>query len=178
MRATEGVPRLKRLRQAALNGRKKPFLAITPLADREYLPEGCEISYESALAQVQTCIDALRLAGYGLGHRIGVLLENRPYHFILQLAFNGLGISIVPLNPDLRGQELLFILEHSGLDLVIAIDQRIANLKKLPFTGNKVPYGRLATAEEIAWPIAFLCSPGASFMCGAVIDVNGGLAFS
>lgn len=47
-----------------------------------------------------------------------------------------------------------------------------------PFTSNKVPVGRLARAEEIAWPIAFLCSPGASFMCGAVLDVNGGLVFS
>lgn len=47
-----------------------------------------------------------------------------------------------------------------------------------PFNRNKVPVGRLATAEEIAWPIAFLCSPGASFMCGAVLDVNGGLVFS
>ena len=38
--------------------------------------------------------------------------------------------------------------------------------------GNPLP--RLGRAEEIAWPIAFLCSPGASFMCGSIIDVNGG----
>lgn len=38
--------------------------------------------------------------------------------------------------------------------------------------GNPLP--RLGRAEEIAWPIAFLCSPGASFMCGAIVDVNGG----
>lgn len=53
-----------------------------------------------------------------------------------------------------------------------------AMLSGQPFSGDKVPAGRLATAEEIAWPIAFLCSPGASFMCGAVLDVNGGLVFS
>lgn len=47
-----------------------------------------------------------------------------------------------------------------------------------PFSSHKVPAGRLASAEEIAWPIAFLCSPAASFMCGAVLDVNGGLVFS
>lgn len=38
--------------------------------------------------------------------------------------------------------------------------------------GNPVP--RLARAEEVAWPIAFLCSPGASFICGHILDVNGG----
>lgn len=36
------------------------------------------------------------------------------------------------------------------------------------------PLPRLGKPEEIAWPIAFLCSPGASFMCGAILDVNGG----
>ncbi len=36
------------------------------------------------------------------------------------------------------------------------------------------PMQRAATPQEIAWPIAFLCSPAASFISGAIIDVNGG----
>lgn len=34
--------------------------------------------------------------------------------------------------------------------------------------------GRSADPEELAWPIAFLCSPAASFISGAILDVNGG----
>jgi len=37
-----------------------------------------------------------------------------------------------------------------------------------------MPVPRLGEPDEIAWPIAFLCSPGASFICGAALDVNGG----
>lgn len=37
-----------------------------------------------------------------------------------------------------------------------------------------MPIPRFGKPEEIAWPLAFLCSPGASFMCGAIVDVNGG----
>ena len=36
------------------------------------------------------------------------------------------------------------------------------------------PLGRSADPEELAWPIAMMCTPMASFMSGAIIDVNGG----
>jgi len=39
---------------------------------------------------------------------------------------------------------------------------------------ESLPLKRLGRAEEIAWPIAFLCSAGASYMSGAILDVNGG----
>ncbi len=40
------------------------------------------------------------------------------------------------------------------------------------------PMRRIAEAEEIAGPIAFLVSPAASYVSGAVIDVNGAMHFS
>jgi 3-oxoacyl-[acyl-carrier protein] reductase len=33
----------------------------------------------------------------------------------------------------------------------------------------------MARAEEVAGPIAFLCSAAASYVCGVVLDVNGGV---
>ena len=41
-------------------------------------------------------------------------------------------------------------------------------------TGPGLPLRRIGRPEEIAWPIAFLCSPAASYMSGAILDVNGG----
>lgn len=40
---------------------------------------------------------------------------------------------------------------------------------------SSIPIGRMAKPEEIAKPIVFLCSDAASYMCGATVDVNGGV---
>ena len=37
-----------------------------------------------------------------------------------------------------------------------------------------IPLGRVATVEEQVGVIIFLCSDSASYIAGAVIDVNGG----
>ena len=39
---------------------------------------------------------------------------------------------------------------------------------------DRVPLGRLGTAAEIGPPVAFLASPGASFVNGAILPVDGG----
>lgn len=41
-----------------------------------------------------------------------------------------------------------------------------------------LPLKRFARPEEIAAPLAFLCSPAASYITGAVLDINGAMHFS
>lgn len=41
----------------------------------------------------------------------------------------------------------------------------------------KIPLGRYGTVHEVASAVAFLCSDDASFITGAVLDVNGGMYF-
>jgi len=36
------------------------------------------------------------------------------------------------------------------------------------------PMKRMGRPDELAWPIAFLCTPAASYFSGAILDVNGG----
>ena len=60
-----------------------------------------------------------RAAGYGIGHRVGLMLENRPAAFLHWFALNELGASVVPLNPDLRPGELDYLVRHSGICLAV-----------------------------------------------------------
>jgi 3-oxoacyl-[acyl-carrier protein] reductase len=46
--------------------------------------------------------------------------------------------------------------------------------EKSQFSPSALPLGRMGTAEEVAWAIAFMCTPAAGFISGAVLDVNGG----
>jgi 3-oxoacyl-[acyl-carrier protein] reductase len=50
-------------------------------------------------------------------------------------------------------------------------------LKELPIeeVSKKIPLGRIGTAQEVAEVVAFLCSPGSSYITGQVISVNGGI---
>lgn len=43
------------------------------------------------------------------------------------------------------------------------------------FDVSGIPAGRMAAPAEIALPIAFLCSPAASYIHGTTLDVNGGV---
>jgi len=70
-------------------------------------------------------------AGYGPGHRVALLLENRPAHFMHWLALNGLGVSVVPVNPDCSRDETAYLLTHSGAALVVALPDRISQVEGL-----------------------------------------------
>jgi len=50
-------------------------------------------------------------------------------------------------------------------------------LKELPVEeiSKKIPLGRIGKAQEVAEVVAFLCSPGSSYITGQVISVNGGI---
>jgi 3-oxoacyl-[acyl-carrier protein] reductase len=39
---------------------------------------------------------------------------------------------------------------------------------------NSIPVGRVATPEDIAWPIVFLCTEWARHINGEILNVNGG----
>lgn len=47
----------------------------------------------------------------------------------------------------------------------------------LPYDAGAIPIGRLGHPDDVAEPVAFLCSQAASYVTGTVLHVNGGVFF-
>jgi crotonobetaine/carnitine-CoA ligase len=133
----------------------RPFLAVPANTERDYLPAGREIGYREADVRVEAIAAIYREAGYGPGHRVATLLENRPDYVLHKLALNGVGACCVPINPDLRPAEIQYLLEHSEPDLVIALASREGQIADaLALSAHKPPVMPLEAFGASALPAA------------------------
>ena len=102
----------------------RPFLSAPAGAHRNYHPEGYEIGFAAAKREVDRLCAAYSAKGFGHGHRVAMLLDNRPEHYLHKLALNTLGICIVPVNPDYRAGEIAYLIDTSKANLAIVTDDR------------------------------------------------------
>lgn len=107
------------------------FLCLAARADRDYWPQGVELTFAEVSVHVEAMKALYKAAGYGLGHRVALLLEMRPEFFFHYLALNALGVGIVPVNPDYRHDEMLYQMQHSEADLAVVLPGRIADLERV-----------------------------------------------
>lgn len=102
-----------------------PFLLAPASAELAYARDGFRVAYQDAGRAVTALKSDFAAAGFGRGARVALLLDNRPEFFVHWLALNALGVSIVPINPDLQPDELSYQLEKSRADLLVATDDRM-----------------------------------------------------
>ena len=95
-------------RKTTKNPKNLPFVHITLETASAYGIEATEISYDQMLNSVNEWKLKFEKAGYSYGDRIGLLLQNRPVFLEIWLALNCIGLSVVPINPDLRISCLLY----------------------------------------------------------------------
>jgi len=123
-------------------------------------------TYAEAVARVDALARRYRGAGYGPGHRVALLLENRPQHFFHWLALNALGAAAVPLNPELGPEEIAYQLAHSGSVLVTALPERIGAVAGIA-ASLSIP---VASAEAEVLPRAARAPPGLA--AGAAVGAS------
>ena len=88
------------------------------------------VSYGQALATVAQWRQAYQAAGYGHGHRVGLLLDNRPDFLYHWWALNALGVSVVPIHSDMRSAELQYLIDHSEIVLAVVLPNRVADVSQ------------------------------------------------
>ncbi|WP_425355214.1 AMP-binding protein [Ramlibacter agri] len=105
------------------------FLFLDAVTAQVYGIPAAPVSWGDAAAEVERLRQLYAAAGYGHGHRVGLLLENRPAFLFHWFALNALGVSVVPVNAEMRSAELEYLIGHSEIVLAVSLPQRIADLK-------------------------------------------------
>lgn len=104
------------------------FLFVEAVTAEVYgIPAG-PVSWSQASAEVARVQARYAAAGYGHGHRVGLLLENRPAFLYHWFALNALGASVVPINAEMRAAELAYLIGHSEICLAVTLPGRAADL--------------------------------------------------
>lgn len=109
---------------------KAEFLFTEAVTARSYGIGAGALRWGDAAEQVSSLRGAYAAAGYGHGHRVGLLLENRPAFLLHWLALNALGVSVVPIHAELRAAELRYLIEHSEIVLAVTLATRAADLQR------------------------------------------------
>ena len=78
------------------------FLHIDAVTAQVYGIPATPVTWGEAAVEVERLRGAYAAAGYGHGHRVGLLLENRPAFLFHWFALNALGVSVVPINAEMR----------------------------------------------------------------------------
>lgn len=94
-----------------------------------HIPAHCagglvDLTYEEAGVAVERTIAGYRQAGYGRGHHVALLLDNRAEFYIHWLALNAIGATIIPIGAGLTPQEAAFLLQHGDADLLVHLPER------------------------------------------------------
>ncbi|MBL0419226.1 AMP-binding protein [Ramlibacter sp. AW1] len=105
------------------------FLFIDPVTAQVYGIPARSVTWGEAAAEVERLRIAYAQAGYGHGHRVGLLLENRPAFLFHWFALNALGASVVPINPEMRAAELEYLVDHSEVCLAVSLPARAGDLE-------------------------------------------------
>ena len=128
----------------------RDFLVTEAVTAQAYgIPEGTA-TWRQAREQVERLRRAYAEAGWGHGHRVGLLLENRPAFLYHWLALNALGVSVVPVNAEMRLAELSYLIGHSEVGLIVSLPQRLDDLREAAREAGRSV--RTMTADDLPVP--------------------------
>ena len=120
-----------------------PFL-ISPSRNQKGMTT---FSYQETFEKANKISTIFLDNGYGNNLRVATLLGSTPAHYIVKLALNKIGVSVVPINPDYSPDETAYLLADSGSVLAICTEHYMKQLKTaIAYKDLSVP---IVTYDEI-----------------------------
>ena len=120
-----------------------PFL-ISPSRNQKGMTT---FSYQETFEKANKISTIFLDNGYGNNLRVATLLGSTPAHYIVKLALNKIGVSVVPINPDYSPDETAYLLADSGSVLAICAEHYMQQLKTaIAYKDLSVP---IVTYDEI-----------------------------
>jgi acyl-CoA synthetase (AMP-forming)/AMP-acid ligase II len=142
-------------RDSAAHYLDEDFLHIPKQAASRYSDSSVDLSYRQAGAAIEQLKALYQLAGFGGGHRIALLLQNRAEFLLHWLALNALGAAVVPINDEMSPEEQAYIINHSEASLLLYLPDRadtLASLKAL--LSDQMVYQDTGQMEHLRPPAA------------------------
>lgn len=124
------------------------FLFTESVTAKAYGIAAGALHWGDAAAEVERLRQAYEKAGWGHGHRVGLLLENRPAFLLHWLALNALGVSVVPINAEMRSAELIYLIGHSEIGLAVTLPERAADLRAAADQAG-VPFATMGADDAV-----------------------------
>ncbi|HVS75695.1 MAG TPA: AMP-binding protein [Steroidobacteraceae bacterium] len=155
-------------RRAAEEHAEREFLCLLPHAAASYALQARSWTYRQAAHEVAALLRRYREAGYGHGHRAGLMLENRPAFFFHWLALNALGVSVVPISTEWRRAELEYLVAHSEICAAVAPECRGPELIRASQAAGRplaVTKADLSDLPEAPFPAPALTLPDVDTEC-------------
>ena len=112
--------------------------------------------------------------------KIGIIIHE--YFQKVHSNHSSFAILLIFLNQNKHKYNYVIKISNSGITInAVCPSQTMTDMLKNSMTDSElrslcknIPLGRIASTSEQAFPILFLCSNEASYITGAIIDVNGG----
>ena len=129
------------------------FLHIPAQACKHYADASITLAYRETAEQVEALKATYANLGYGPGHRVALMLENRAEFFLHWFALNGLGCSVVPINHEMAAEEQAYIINHSEAGLLLLLPDLAPILKALqPLLENQPTCVTTGHLEQLPAP--------------------------
>ncbi|HKD96568.1 MAG TPA: AMP-binding protein [Micromonosporaceae bacterium] len=99
--------------------------SVARFGDREALvdvPSGRRWTYAQFAADVEALAKGLLAAGVAKGDRVGIWAPNVPEWLLVQFATGRIGAILVNINPAYRSHELSYVLQQSGITLLVSAE--------------------------------------------------------